>query len=150
MRNQIPILSKTRFLDGLRCPKNLYLSCYYPNLADSSSPSQQAIFDAGTKAGEIARDIYPGGTLIKENHSLHKQAVESTRKVLQDSSIPAIYEAAFLYDDIRIRADILVRIDDELFDLIEMKSTIKTEERHIPDVAIQLYVLQGCGINIRH
>ncbi|MFC1944246.1 DUF2779 domain-containing protein, partial [Chloroflexota bacterium] len=30
-----------------------------------------------------------------------------------------------------------------------MKSATKTKEEHIPDAAIQLYVLHGCGINIR-
>jgi len=143
------MLSKSRFMTGLQCHKGLYLSCYHPKLADPIGLAQQAIFDTGTKVGKLARNIYPGGTLIKENHFQHEQAVESTQKALQDSSIPAIYEAAFLYDDIRIRADILVRTDDGLFDLIEMKSATKTKEEHIPDAAIQIYVLHGCGINIR-
>ena len=38
---------------------------------------------------------------------------------------------------------ILVRTNDGLFDLIEVKSTNKTKEEHIPDAAIQLYVLNG-------
>jgi len=143
------MLSKSRFMTGLQCHKGLYFSCYYPKLADPIGLAQQAIFDTGTKVGELARNIYPGGTLIKENHFQHEQAMKSTQKALQNPSIPIIYEAAFLYDDIRIRADILVRTNDGLFDLIEIKSTTKTKEEHIPDVAIQLYVLHGCGINIR-
>jgi len=149
LRDQIPVLSKSRFMTGLQCHKGLYFSCYYPKLADPIGLAQQAIFDTGTKVGKLARNIYPGGTLIKENHFQHEQAVKSTQKALQDPSIPAIYEAAFLYDNIRIRADILVRASDGLFDLIEMKSATKTKEEHIPDAAIQLYVLHGCGINIR-
>ncbi len=149
MRDQVPMLSKSRFMTGLQCHKGLYFSCYYPKLADPIGLAQQAIFDTGTKVGELARNIYPGGTLIKENHFQHEQAMKSTQKALQNPSIPIIYEAAFLYDDIRIRADILVRTNDGLFDLIEIKSTTKTKEEHIPDVAIQLYVLHGCGINIR-
>jgi len=148
LRDQIPMLSKSRFITGLQCHKGLYLSCFFPKLADPISLTQQAIFDTGTMVGELARDIYPGGILIRENHFQHEQAVKSTQKALQDPSIPAIYEAAFLYDDIRIRADILVRINDSFFDLIEIKSTTTAKEEHIPDVAIQLYVLQGCGINI--
>jgi len=149
IEKKIPLLSKSRFMTGLQCHKALYLSCYHYDLADPVGPDQQAIFDMGTKVGELARDIYPGGTLIKENHFQHQQAVKSTQKALQDTTIPAIYEAAFLYDDIRIRADILVRINDSLFDLIEMKSSTKTKGEHISDVAVQLYVLYGCGIKIR-
>ncbi len=149
MRDKVPMLSKSRFMAGLQCHKCLYFSCYYPKLADPIGLAQQAIFNTGTKVGELARNIYPDGMLIKENHFQHEQAVITTQKVLQDPSIPIIYEAAFMYDDIRIRADILIKTNDGLFDLIEIKSTAKTKEEHIPDVAIQLYVLRGCGINIR-
>ncbi len=148
MRDHIPMLSKSRFMTGLQCHKGLYLSCYSPKLADPIGLDQQAIFDTGTKIGVLARNVYPGGTLIKENHFQHEQAVITTQKVLQDTLIPIIYEAAFMYDDIRIRADILVKTNDGRFDLIEVKSTTKTKEEHIPDIAIQLYVLHGCGINI--
>jgi hypothetical protein len=149
LRDKIPLLSKSRFMTGLQCHKALYLSSYHPKLADPVGPAQQAIFDMGTRVGELAREIYPGGILIKENHFQHAQSVQSTVKALQDQSIPAIYEAGFMYDDIRIRADILVRIEDNLFDLIEMKSSTKTKAEHIPDVAVQLYVLNGCGVQIR-
>ena len=148
MRDHIPMLSKSRFMTGLQCHKGLYLSCYSPKLADPIGLDQQAIFDTGTKIGELARNVYPGGTLIKENHFQHEQAVITTQKVLQDTLIPIIYEAAFMYDDIRIRTDILVKTNDGRFDLIEIKSTTKAKEEHIPDIAIQLYVLHGCGINI--
>jgi hypothetical protein len=117
-------------------------------LADPIGLAQQVIFDTGTKIGELARNVYPGGALIKENHFQHEQAVITTQKVLQNTLIPIIYEAAFMHDDIRIRADILVRTNDGRFDLVEMKSTTKTKEEHILDIAIQLYVLHGCGINI--
>lgn len=121
MRDQITKLSKSRFMTGLQCYKGLYLSCYHPKLADPIGLAQQAIFDTGTMVGELARNIYPGGILIIENHFQHEQAVKSTQNALQDPSISIIYEAAFLYDDIRIRADILVRISDDLFDLIYLR-----------------------------
>jgi predicted RecB family nuclease len=149
MQNQPPLLSKSRFMTGLQCHKALYLSCFERELADPIGPAQQAIFDTGTKIGEIARDICPGGTLIAEEYYEHPQSIKSTQKILYDISVPAIYEAGFLYDDIRIRADILVMVDGNSYDLIEVKSTTKTKEEHISDVAVQLYVLNGCGIAIR-
>jgi hypothetical protein len=149
MRNQIPLLSKSRFMTGLQCHKALYLSCFKRELADPIGPAQQAIFDSGTKIGELARDIYPGGVLIAEEYYEHPQSVKSTQKALTDPSVSAIYEAGFLFDDIRIRADILVRVDGDNYDLIEVKSTTKTKEEHISDVAVQLYVLNGRGIAIR-
>ena len=142
------MLSKTRFLAGLQCHKRLYFECFHPELADTFDAGRQAILDAGTRVGELARDLYHGGFLIAEDHLHHNEAVSSTEEALTDPSTQAIYEAAFLYDNIRIRADILKRAVNDMFDLIEVKSGTSVKPEHIPDVAVQLYVLQGCGIPV--
>ncbi|MFC1926924.1 DUF2779 domain-containing protein, partial [Chloroflexota bacterium] len=107
MREHIPQLSKSRFIAGLQCHKRLYLECYNRDLANPVDEGQQAIFDAGTKVGELARSRYPDGILITEDHLHHGNAIESTNTALSKLPIPSIYEAAFLYDGIRIRCDIL-------------------------------------------
>lgn len=147
-RQNIPPLSKSRFLAGLQCKKRLYLECFHPELADPFDAGRQAILDTGTRIGELARDLYPDGVLIAEDHLHHGEAVSSTEKAMIDSSVQAIYEAAFVYDDVRIRADILVRSRNDPYDLIEVKSGTSVKEEHLPDVAVQLYVLRGCGIPV--
>lgn len=149
-REQIPLLSKSRFLAGLQCNRRLYLECFHPDLADPINAGQQARLDAGTEVGELARNLYPYGALIAEDYMHHDDAMRLTEKALANPSIPAFYEGAFLYDNVRIRADILVRAGENLYDLIEVKSTTQVkEEEHLPDVAVQLYVLNGCGIPAR-
>jgi len=149
IREQIPLLSKSRFMAGLQCHKRLYLECFHPELADPFDVGRQAILDTGTQVGELARDSYPGGVMITEDHLHHRAAVSSTEKALADPFVQAIYEAAFVYDDIRIRADILSRSGDDMFDLIEVKSGTSVKQEHLPDVAVQLFVLKGCGIPVR-
>ena len=144
-----PMLSKSRFLGGLQCLKRLYLECYRRDLADEVSLSQQAIFDSGTAVGELARQRFPGGVLIAEDHSQHRQAVATTQTLLADPSIPALYEPAFIFQGIRTRVDILTRSDDGQFDFVEVKSGTSVKDVNLPDVAIQLHVLEGCGIPIR-
>ncbi len=56
-------LSKSRILAGIQCPKQLYLKTYHPEVAEESA-SLQAIFDTGNRVGELARTLYPQGTLI--------------------------------------------------------------------------------------
>ena len=148
MEKKIPPLSKSRFMAGLQCHKRLYLECFNRDLADDVDEQQQAVFDTGTGVGELARGLYPGGLLITEDYLHHKEAIKSTEKALSDISIPALFEAAFRYDDIRIRADILVRAGDDCYDLIEFKSTTRVKNENIPDVSVQLYVLNGCGITV--
>lgn len=148
-RDRIPLLSKSRFGAGLQCHKRLFLECYSPKLADPIDPGQQAIFESGTAVGELARERIPGGRLIEEEYFRHDNAVAATKEALADRSVPAIYEAAFTFDDIRVRVDILVRRRGGVFDLVEVKSSTEVHEQHIPDVGIQLHVVEGAGIKVR-
>ena len=144
-----PQLSKSRFLAGLQCLKRLYLECCHSDLADPIDPSQQAIFDAGTAVSELARERFPGGTLVEEPYFAHAQAAASTLALLSDPCVPALYEAAFAFEGVGTRVDILLRCGDGRFDLIEVKSTASAKQSHIPDVAVQMYAVEGSGIPIR-
>jgi hypothetical protein len=145
-----PRLSKTRFTGGLQCLKLLYLDSYSRDLADPVDASQQALFDSGTEVGILARQRFPDGLLIDAPYNAHSKAVTSTSKTLSNAFVPAIYEAAFSFEGIRIRVDILSRNSDYTFDLIEVKSSTSVKQEHIPDAAIQLHVLEGSGVPIRN
>ena len=143
-----PSLSKSRFQNGLQCLKRLYLETYHRELADPIDAGRQAIFDSGTAVGEFARQRFPGGRLVEQSHTDHRQAVETTRSLLDDVSLPAIYEAGFTYESIRTRVDVLSRVGPDSFDLIEVKSTAGVKAEHYTDVAIQLYVVEGSGVPV--
>ena len=141
-------LSKSRFMAGLQCLKRLYLETYARHLADERDPASQAVLDSGTRVGELARQRFPDGVLIDERYDQHAQAVESTAKAMQDESIPSLYEAAFTFEGIRTRVDVLVRNDDGAYDLVEVKSSTSAKAEHISDAAIQVYVLEGSGVSV--
>ena len=141
-------LSKSRFQNGLQCLKRLYLESYHQELADPIDPGLQARFDTGTTVGEVARLRFPNGRLIEETHLEHDQAVETTQTLLNDASIPALYEPAFTFHSIRTRIDVLSRNGLRDFDLVEVKSSTKLKPEHITDVAIQVYAVEGSGIPI--
>jgi hypothetical protein len=145
---KVPMLSKSRFLAGLQCKLRLWYQCFERELIPDVPPFRQAIFDAGHEVGELATQRYPGGVLIDAPYYQHKQAVQSTLKAIQDPGVKAIYEAAFTYDDVRIRVDILERTEDGSWGLVEVKSSTSVKEVYYPDVAIQSYVLDGCGLQI--
>ena len=91
-----PLLSKSRFLAGSQCQLRLWHQCYNRELASEINPSLQAIFDAGQEVGRLATSLYPGGVLIKEDHLHHHEAVQSTLAAIDNTEIPAIFEAAFV------------------------------------------------------
>ena len=142
------MLSKSRFLAGLQCHLRLWYQCFDRDLASKPPPSQQAIFDAGHEVGKLATRLYPDGVLIDEPYYQHKQAVESTLKAMQDPEVKAIYEAAFIYDGVRVRVDVLERLEDGSWNMVEVKSSTSVKDVYYPDVAVQYYVLEGCGLTI--
>jgi hypothetical protein len=143
-------LSKSKYLAGLQCLKRLYLQCYQPELAEEIDEQRQAIFDQGKEVGLLAQKVFPSGVLLSEDYLHHKEAVSRTKQLLEDKSIPALFEAAFISEDIYIRVDILERLSRNRWRMIEVKSSTGVKDYHLPDVAIQKYVLEQCGLNLSH
>lgn len=143
----IPRLSKSRFLSGLQCPKKLWWEVHEPDAPElTPDAGLQSIFDRGTRVGEAARAFVPGGVLIDLPHHEIDRRVAETRNALA-SGAPVIYEASFLEDGVFVAADILER-RPEGFVLSEVKSTLDVKEQHIPDVAIQIYVVRRAGLPV--
>jgi len=149
VRPSIPKLSKSRFMSGLQCHKRLHLESYAHDLMPAIDPFTQSLLDTGAAVGALARSRFPGGVLIDDDHLHHEVAEERTRLALADPAMSAIYEAAFTCDDVRVRADILVRVLGDAFDLVEVKSTTWPKLEHEWDLAVQLAVLEGAGVRVR-
>ena len=145
---KMTMLSKSRFIAGLQCPLRLWYQCYNRKLASEITSSQQAIFDTGHQIGRLATELFLGGVFIDEDYLHHHEAEHSTVRILADRNAKALFEAAFTFDGIRIRVDILERNDDDSWNLIEVKSSTTVKDVYKSDVAIQYYVLNGVGIKV--
>jgi hypothetical protein len=66
---------------------------------------------------------------------------------MADPTIPAIFEAAFEFDRVRIRVDILERLACG-WRLCEVKSSTKTKPEHLDELAVQWHVITACGIDL--
>jgi len=138
-------LSKSRFTAGLQCHRLLWWQLREPDAPElTAGPVDQAILDQGTRVGELARSYVPGGRLVDLPYDAFAARIDATRQLLADG-VPAIYEASFSADHLYAAVDILTREPDGLH-LIEVKSTTRLKEEHLPDVAIQLHVLRRCGL----
>ena len=141
-------LSKSRYLAGLQCVKRLYLEIHARELADEIDEGTQAILDAGTRVGVLARERHPGGALVDVEHFKIAEGLERTAVLLQDPSVPAIYEGFIQCDAVVVRPDLLVRTPGNRWRLIEVKSTTRAKAEHRDDLAIQAHVLQGAGLTL--
>jgi hypothetical protein len=141
-------LSKTRYLSGLQCPKELYLEAYSPELAVATDEQTQARLEMGIEIGELARKRFPGGLLVNFESLGIAGALARTSELLADPKVPAIFEGMFEFDGVRVRVDILERAGGNAWRLCEVKSSTQVRDDHLDDVAIQAYVLAGAGIQL--
>ncbi len=101
----------------------------------------------GHEIGRHAHRLFPGGVLVAEGPWQHAQAIACTTALMGDATVPAIFEAAFVHDDIRIRVDVLERRSDG-WGLREIKSSTRVKDHHLDDVALQAYVLASAGVAV--
>jgi len=148
MNSEPSSLSKSRFIAGLQCLKRLWFQCYRYDEWPEPDPATQALFDTGHEVGKLAQQLVPGGTLVEEDHLHHDDAVRTTQRLMAGTAVPAIYEAAFTFEGIRIRVDILERSPGDRWRMLEVKASTSVKDYHHYDVAIQQYVLEGCGLNV--
>ena len=141
------VLSKSTFLRGLQCHKSLYLNRHQRGLRDQISPEQDAVFAIGREVGVLAQGLFPGGVQSKpQNNFEFQRAVEVTSELITGGK-DVIYEAAFQHDQVLALVDILVR-DGDRWRAYEVKSSTSVKDVHLPDAAIQYYVMKGQGIEL--
>lgn len=102
--------------------------------------------DMGTDVGVLAREYFPGGVLVEETHRQIPAALVRTAALVADPNVTAIFEGAFAWQGIRVRVDVIERLDATRWRLIEVKATSKVKATHLDDLAIQSAVLEGAGI----
>ena len=143
-----PYISKSKFLQGLQCPKLIWSAYNVKHLFPEVDDALQAVFDQGHVVGSLAKKMFPNGVEIDSDHSDFERAIRQTKKALS-SRLP-IFEAAFSANGGFARADILNPASIDSWDLIEVKSTTRLKEQvHLPDIAFQAYVLTEAGIKLR-
>ena len=120
---EVRFLTKSRYRMACECPTKLFYTkkskeepAYIDNGIDD--PFLAALRDGGFQVGELARHYYGKGVLINEVNeakALKQTAIEMAKPQA------LIFEAAFLYENLFIRADIVQKTGNSIR-LIEVKS----------------------------
>jgi hypothetical protein len=140
-------LSKSRFLAGLQCHKQLWWRVHEPDALELvPDAALRNRFDQGIEVGRRARSYVPGGELVDVPFYQYDNKVATTRAVLAREP-PVVYEAWFLADETYAGVDILER-HPRGFGVIEVKASNSLKPEHLPDVAVQVHVLRGAGLPV--
>jgi len=140
-------LSKSRYLNGLQCHKQLWWRVHEPDAAELvPDKAQQNLFEQGREVGARAREYVPGGALIDLPFYQYDNKVAATRTALEREP-KAVYEAWFLADNTYVGVDILER-SARGYGVIEVKASNSCKPEHLPDAAVQVHVLRRSGLQV--
>ena len=142
-------LSKSTYLAGKQCHLRLWHNFHARHLATPYDEAQLLTFAAGHEVGELACRRYPGGHRIAHDHHQVPEALAETQRILKAGTAPALFEPAFEHDHVFMRPDVLERLPTAGWRLVEVKSTLSVKPVFIRDVALQLWVLRGAGVDVR-
>jgi hypothetical protein len=135
-------LSKSKLMSGLQCPKRLWLEIHHPEWMHFSARAEQS-FEAGHEVGQVAQSLHLDGVLIGFEGDL-SDALAETRHMLAHSGDLVLFEPAFQYREVLVRADVLVR-QGNVLQLIEVKSATAAKPHYLNDIAIQAWVIRESG-----
>ena len=115
------MLTKSKFKTGYDCPRKLWYADrpeIYFN-ANANNDFLEALAEGGFQVGELAKAYYPGGVDLAEFKD-KQESLEKTADLLQHDNV-IIFEAAFCFNGLFIRADIVEKKGNKLR-LIEVKA----------------------------
>lgn len=127
----------------------LWYDVYDRDLQAPTDEVQQDTFDTGHEVGRLACERFPGGIAIDWDHLHSREAITETAELMRQEDVPAIFEAAFEFDGVLCRVDILERLATGGWCLIEVKSSSQCKDVHVLDVAVQLWILQNLDVAVQ-
>jgi len=135
------MLSKSTYIRGLQCHRSLYLNKFRPYLRDKITEEQLAKFARGHAVGKVAQQLFPGGI------AMSRPAKPSALKTAQliSEGYPVIYEACFIFEDVIIALDILVKCENG-WHAYEVKSSLALSNVYYNDAFLQYHVMVGAGL----
>lgn len=144
-------LSKTDFMRGLQCPRMLWLDAHRSEL-QVIPPETQARLDQGNEFGSKAMAMFGPFTDVTEyipnTKYLNKaKMVQNTRNAMRTGA-DNICEASFDFHGIFCAVDILHRVEDDVWELYEVKDSLELKQQFIEDAAYQAWVLDKCGVTL--
>ena len=116
-------LTKSRYKLGLECPNKLFFTKKANEFLNLKSEDSflMDLASGGFQVEELARMHYPEGILVEELDAYDYEVLAANTTGLLKRDNVVIFEAAFIYEGLFIRTDILVKKGNQI-ELIEVKA----------------------------
>jgi len=135
------LLTKSKFLNGLQCPRLLWFADK-DKLPDISLHTQH-LFNQGLEFEGYVKLLFKegvdlGGLDFSEN-------IEKTEELINQKK--TIFQAGIKVDDFYCKVDILEFTDDG-WNICEVKASSSVKKEHYPDLAFQKFVCEKAGLKV--
>lgn len=136
------LFSKTAYIKGVQCLKQLYLYKYHYKLQDPLSPETLAKFKGGHDFEDAYRAAnFPFAVDIEKIAKNRSEYQTLTQKALQ-KQVADIFEATFVHQEVLVMNDVLTRSSGK-WEIQEIKNSLELTQTHIQDIALQYFVTKG-------
>lgn len=140
-----PVLTKSKYMVGLKCKKSLWIMFNEKWKIPLPDEITQFRFDQGYIIDNLAKTMFKDGIDIPSGD--FKESINMSKELLEKRK--PLFEAGFLYDGCYSRADILVPVGDDEWDVYEVKSSTTVKDDHINDLSFQKHCYENSGLKIR-
>jgi hypothetical protein len=137
-------LTKSKVMAALQCPKRLWIAEHQPSWLPPPSQAQQLLMQQGHEVGRAARLAFGQGLLVQGHGEYSLQQTEQA--IARGEQL--LFEAAFCFDQVLVRCDILHQLPSRAWEIVEVKSATGVRQHHIADLAVQWHVAAGQGLDL--
>jgi len=137
-------LSKSKIIEGIQCQKRLWLTVHHPEYSQASEQTEERQ-KAGLSIHDVFRSLYPDAIFVSDKEGL-SAAIKHTQSLI-DAGTEKIFEATFAHEGLLIRVDLLEKYGQS-YKMFEVKSSTSVKEYHIPDAAVQAWVIEKSGLSL--
>ena len=138
------LLTKSKYMNGLKCDKLLWIIFNANHLIPDVTESAQFRFDVGNEVGEFAKKVFQNGIDLPTDFKINLQKTSESL-----SERKPLFEAGFMKENLFSRIDILNPVNKDEWDIIEVKSTTSVKEEFIDDISFQKHTVTISGLKIR-
>ena len=142
----MPLLTKSKYMNGLSCPRFLWMEVHEKDKLPKVDMATQHRFDQGHLVGELAKKYFSNGVDLTGLE--FKDNIDRTKKAIKERKI--IFEAGVMVKQLFSRADILYPVGKDEWDVIEVKSSTQVKDEHLHDLSFQRFTYEQAGLNIRN
>jgi hypothetical protein len=136
-------LSKSAFVKGIQCHKYLYLDKFKKFEQTPISIEKQALFDKGRNfEADFRKLAFPDGINIKDKVAHYAYFNSYTQYLIDILPQAILYEATIIEDEVMVMCDVLVKKEDGMIDIYEVKLNKEPNEAIYYDIFLQYYVCE--------